>query len=967
MSKKLLLYIFLSLFYASFYGQQPITIQLTEKDGLPDVEIYDLYEDDKGFIWIAADKGLFCYDGRNFKTYTHPKKIGKSLFNLKKDYKGRLWCNNLAGQFFYIENDKLHLYDALPKVNTLTDFFFVEKNIVFNKNLETIFFNLEKNKISNSLKKTESVLVSSKVEDGGNYYFKMADTIFKVSNSNTQKQFFFNTNIKNNFDRGLRILFSHYNKNYILIQSEKTIEKKIYEYQNNIKTPISYPKFLNDLYLSKIIEIDNLVYILSNKGVLECNIINNQLIVKNHYFKNIFVSDFIKDKNNNYWFSTLTEGIYVMPNPEIKIFNENDFGKVLLTSAQKDQKSLLIANKDGDFYKYNNTNRITDKLNFSSKTEVKAMFYNEKNESLVIGARNRSLYYNFKSKKYKDFKGSSWKSIDYIGDQKYLISKPNEFGELNISDLSFKVIQNKRAYYSIFDAEANNHYACLIDGFYKYDRNTNEGKYITKNNIKIYGSQLAKTADNTIWIATHNSGLLALKNDVFIDSLQIENGLSSYNINHLKADNDELWIATDKGLQLYNVVNQSFKTVTKNDGLNTYTISHISILDSLIFLTTNRGLISFNKKTIFKEKNIPKPYFKTVTVNGNYYDFTKKFNLNESDKNISISFNTTGFQSDNFVEYQYYLDGFSNHWTNIDAEIDFVNFNSLNAGNYTFKLRAFNKYDKNFSDELALQIIVSKPFYKTIYFFILIVFLLVFLMSLFFKNKNKRLQEKQRIALEKAEISKELVLSQLENLRSQMNPHFIFNALNSIQDFILQNEKKLARQYLVKFSRLIRTYLEHSQVNKISLKDEIDALQLYLELEKDRFNDDLDFMIKVDINLPTETIKIPSLFIQPYVENALKHGLLHKKENKKLRLNFYKKEQLLICEITDNGVGRKASTLLNQKKYKNHKSFATSANQRRISLLNKANEENLQVEIIDINKGNTATGTKVIIKIPLKK
>jgi LytS/YehU family sensor histidine kinase len=203
----------------------------------------------------------------------------------------------------------------------------------------------------------------------------------------------------------------------------------------------------------------------------------------------------------------------------------------------------------------------------------------------------------------------------------------------------------------------------------------------------------------------------------------------------------------------------------------------------------------------------------------------------------------------------------------------------------------------------------------------------------------------------------------LENFRSQMNPHFIFNALNSIQDYIISNEKELASKYLVKFSRLIRMYLDHSQQNMISLKQEITALNFYLELEKVRFDDALYYEININESVNPNQIKIPSLFIQPYVENAIKHGLLHKQGDKKLIIDFNIESNFLKITIEDNGVGRARAQEINKA---SHKSFSTKANQERIKLYK--NKLNLDITVIteDLKDANNkAIGTRVIIYIPI--
>ncbi|WP_298777485.1 histidine kinase [uncultured Polaribacter sp.] len=255
----------------------------------------------------------------------------------------------------------------------------------------------------------------------------------------------------------------------------------------------------------------------------------------------------------------------------------------------------------------------------------------------------------------------------------------------------------------------------------------------------------------------------------------------------------------------------------------------------------------------------------------------------------------------------------------------------------------------------------------------IIIFILFILLLLFYFEKLKTKRKIEFVKLELKETQKRLEVEKLYNdselkvLKSQMNPHFIFNALNSIQDYIILNEKKLARQYLIKFSKLIRIYLEQSQKSVISLSEEIKALTLYLELEKDRFNDDFTFNVSIDDTLDLDNVSIPSLFLQPYVENALKHGLLHKKDNKRLSISFQKETSfnLLICTIKDNGIGREASLEINKKRNRFHNSFATSANQKRIDLLNQINANFLNLEINDLFENEIASGTEVVVKISL--
>jgi len=252
---------------------------------------------------------------------------------------------------------------------------------------------------------------------------------------------------------------------------------------------------------------------------------------------------------------------------------------------------------------------------------------------------------------------------------------------------------------------------------------------------------------------------------------------------------------------------------------------------------------------------------------------------------------------------------------------------------------------------------------------------LILLSSLFFFGRMRARKKAELITMELRETQKRLALekqyreSELKALKSQMNPHFIFNALNSIQEYIILNKKNEASDYLGKFADLIRTYLSHSDTGVISVQEEIESLRMYLDLESLRFEDTLTYEMHLSDKLNKETTHIPTMLIQPYVENALKHGLLHKKENRKLSVSFANSEGNNIqCLIEDNGVGRKKAKEYQEKRPALHKSFAAKATEERLNLLNYGKDKKIGVEIMDLyDENNSAIGTKVILSIPTVK
>lgn len=257
--------------------------------------------------------------------------------------------------------------------------------------------------------------------------------------------------------------------------------------------------------------------------------------------------------------------------------------------------------------------------------------------------------------------------------------------------------------------------------------------------------------------------------------------------------------------------------------------------------------------------------------------------------------------------------------------------------------------------------------------FVSIIISILALLSLLFYISQFKLKKRTEIAeLKLNETENKLVLerkyrtAELKALKSQMNPHFLFNAFNSIQEFIILNKKEIASEYLGKFSDLMRLYLEQSRNSEIALEEELRSLSLYLELEKVRFGDSFDFDISVEKNLDKFSTHVPPLIIQPFVENSLKHGLLHKKLDRKLWVGFTSENNILICKIIDNGIGRRQSALLNKNRIKTHKSFAISSIESRIALLNINREKDITLAINDLyDKEDNALGTEVILTIPL--
>lgn len=254
------------------------------------------------------------------------------------------------------------------------------------------------------------------------------------------------------------------------------------------------------------------------------------------------------------------------------------------------------------------------------------------------------------------------------------------------------------------------------------------------------------------------------------------------------------------------------------------------------------------------------------------------------------------------------------------------------------------------------------------------IFILTLLGFIIFRNVMLRQKSvKQELNLQKLESEKtkndlrqQASELEMQALRAQMNPHFIFNSLNSINRFILQNNKAQASEYLIKFSKLVRLILQNSRSALISLESEVESLNLYLQLEALRFNNHFDFTITLHEDLDTSAIKVPTLIIQPYAENAIWHGLMHKEQKGFLQIELYGEEDLLCCKIADDGIGRKKASELKSKSASTHKSMGMQITANRIAMLQQIGQAETQIKITDlVLPDGSAGGTEVLLKIPL--
>ena len=966
-------------YVVQIWAQDPVTIHLTDKEGLPDYEIYDILEDTKGYIWIAANKGLFRYDGKEYTLFSSSKKRGLSVFGLIQDEKGRIWCNNISGQFFFVENDKMELFvDLKDQINGKLSEFKILNNQIIALTENGIYKQDITSKFGKFYKDDEiaSVYYHSPFFIDNHFYFIHANKVRKLQ--------------KNDFRDGLPIDFQKKAINkfcYLKLQNTTLCVfndsiSHFLEFKNDKFIPFIL-KELENITVNKLLSLDDEIWICTTSGFFIYEFKNKQYVFKRSFLENEVITNVLKDKNQNYWISTLQNGIFVIPNINVLKINElNDFK---ITDLERiNNQFVLFGTFDGKVGWIDTFHFKTEAFDLPSNSKVTKLLYDENRNAIYISqdkggylwSLNENKLYNFPqifAAKTLSLQRDLLLYGTYNKAQLFKLPSKNR-GDLNNNVILVKPhhssknirydsheLRNKRSYTSAFSD--NSFFVGYVDGFFQTKKATlNEIQF---QNHSIFSVDLVIDNQKNAWISTFEDGLLKIQNGKVIQNFTQNNGLLSNFLGKLKVDKDQLWITTDNGLQLYDSKSNQFQNLLKSDGLETYDFVDLEISGENVIVASKKGIYILNKKYCFKKYKTPNVFVTSVEVNNKKVLNTKKMILDYDANTIKITFNVTGFQKEAFINYQYRLHETDN-WQSLDNGLNFVKYNSLPSDDYVFEVRAINK-NGAVSKSQKIPFEIHAPFWQKWWFYVVLSLVVVVISWLLFYYKSLKKQQKQEQIIKQAKAERELLFSQLENLRSQMNPHFIFNALNSIQEYIMTNDKDMASTYLVKFSRLIRMYLNQSRNQEVVLKDEIEALKLYLDLEKDRFEDTLNYSIDIDSNLLHQTIYVPSLFIQPYVENAIKHGLLHKVDNRNLKIQFKKSEDKLICIIDDNGVGRKEAENYKKARIEQHNSFATSANQKRVELLNRMRKYKITVQIIDkIDSNQIAEGTQVIIEIPFE-
>ena len=472
-----------------------------------------------------------------------------------------------------------------------------------------------------------------------------------------------------------------------------------------------------------------------------------------------------------------------------------------------------------------------------------------------------------------------------------------------------------------------------------------------------------------IWLATEGGGLIRFNpSSAQFKSWRESDGLVMDVCNRIVPDaRGKIWVGSYEG---FSVVDPQRETIERSkvdygQRENNFTSQGKYLLHDGKIVVGNENQFIVIDPAQAEQQQVP-----VLPVISNISVFEKPKPLYRSIDTIRLlykeNFFTVDFSSltslpNTAVEYSYRLKGYDMSWVNSGAR-NSATYTGVPGGFYPFEVRVRNKGGE-WSKAAVLGININPPYWETWWFRGIMIAIAVIGVLLVMKLREKRLIREEKI---RSEFRERLTASEMQALRSQMNPHFVYNSLNAIRLFVLQNDSDNAEKYLVKFARLMRLILDNSRQEWVSLASELDQLRLYIELEQLRFNHAFDFRIETEPSLRQEDIAIPPMIIQPYIENAILHGIAHKKEKGHILISLKPVNSSLECIVEDDGIGREQAAALKSKGIAAHKSVGLKVTEERLQLINQRTGKEASVEIIDkFDESRKPLGTKVVVRLPL--
>ncbi len=958
--KIIVFYLFVFCLISPVWAQDPFYRLIGKSEGLPSNSVYDVFQDSKGFIWCSHDEGLSKYDGFTFKTYSSKEQTSKAGSYIREDKFGRIWYSNFDGFLYYVENETLkELKMSKPLGYTR---YGINDNWVFvivQNGVE--IFDLKSLKLIKKIEKPINNFISAL--NFKNKFYVQLDSFYVFESLNEPSKFSLLN--RPEFSPQMNMIFS--NSKGILLASKENFGTNNLLLNEKKELKIIQSRF-NGFFQNYSVT-DSIYWACAQSGVLGFDSKNNKELNNGKvFFTDYNLSSVFKDRRGNYWFSTLSDGLIFVPDLHIKrlaIKNEKPFKLVDRSNG------FFIGTRSGKVL-LNNLNGNMMEIAGSKQHEVISMVYDSLNQNLFCTSRGFRVFDKFYNNIYE--KPFSLKDICRIDKHYYAYASSGNIGLLNISSkvtgsiwdsIHFsRLIENEKSMSSIepltirgksvaFSASLNTIFFATNLGLFA--ANPKGVKELKIDNESIFIKKL-QSSFNRIFCLNGNGKLFEIIDGKIFKRLNVPS-----NIKDIKCSGNFLFLITEEHLYQINLKKEGDIYIQLEYIAKGQEINDVVFLKNQLVIATNMGLVISEKNENNLEFYKAPFYINSLKIGKKQVKNFIGDEFNSYENEVEINYSILDFNKANELSLFYKIN--ESEWVKCSNNSRNINLPSLSPGKYKIE---FKIGDYSIEDQ-KIEFEINKPYYFQWWFILGVSVLISIVLTLIYQIRLKRIKVQNKLKLEKIELQKSLGQSMLTAIKSQMNPHFFYNALNTIQSFIYSDDKKKASTYLAKFSKLTRLILEMSERETVSLADEIIALRLYLELEEVRFEEvEFHYSIVLNHKIESEMIQIPSMMIQPYIENAIKHGLLHKLGKKELEIRIWQDVGILIVEVEDNGVGREKSAKINAGKYEKWKSFSSGANEKRLEILNRGRSKAIGVAISDkVDENGFSNGTLVIISIPL--
>ena len=941
------------------------------ENGLPQNTINDILQSHDHYLWLATLNGLVRYDGVHFdyyKTSTHTKLPSNNIAQIEEDHKNNLWIRSANGKLAYIENEEL-----IP-VNFKYEVGYIGKTpqkkvIIGTTNGQLYIYNYKSFSLLGQI--PENVDINQiAYYNSSTIYIGTNKGLYLFNGNNFQK-------IEKLGDDAIHSMLRKKNGEIIVANSSQLYSI----YGSEISTMPLHPVVRRRRIKKIFLNSNEKILIVNNRGL--CSNYDGSIINKNRTgTSSDEIISYCEDQEGFIWLGTYNKGLNKLKQKTFKTFQQNEglIGDVISSVIELSDGSILVGNNCGGInqLKGDSIYHITQLDNSCVWSLME-----DDNGTIWCGTNGGGIYLinnNNISSFNKNINGNIVYGLFKAKDNSIWIGTENGISRYK-NDLveNFNIPGHKDIQINFITEDKN--------GLIWFGSNKGLGSISKQNKIELYGEEDGLPNNNVqyvypdeqdnIWIGSFG-GLTRFNNEVFFNFPTQDNVIDN-NISCIIEDNlGYLWLASNRGIrairrsELINFAdgrtnNLSPRIFTEEDGIKNLECNSgfqspgIITKTGYLWFSTVKGAV-VTKSRPLEEVNQTTLNIEKIIIDGVPQNFSDSISIRYNAGSIEIHYSLPSFNNPKKLRFKYLMEGLNHPWISAGSR-RVAYYNNLDPGNYTFKVQVDDFNKESVSKEFL--IIVPPPFWLTWWFYFLIGITCVGLVILFV---YLRIHGIRKIEMEKTLLHQKYSAIELKALQAQLNPHFIFNCLNSIQHFIIINDELSANKYLGKFSYLMRMFLEHSKSDFISMEDEVALLKTYVELENLRFANSFTFTLNIQEDMPLPEIEIPSMLFQPFIENSINHGLLNLDRKGLLYIEFKVENDTLIGIIDDDGIGRQKAMEYRKARDGSRKSRGFEITKDRINVFNRKNDMDITFEIIDKKDvAGNPLGTKVILKIPLYK